>query len=55
MFNCVGLSSSFAHRGFFVFRLGCGYLKKPTTAKIQFLRDHNEAEIGIEPFIQYTV
>jgi len=27
-------------------RLGCGYLKKPTTAKIQFLRDHNEAEIG---------
>jgi len=36
-------------------RLGCGYLKKPTTAKIQFLRDHDEAAIGFEPFIQYTI
>jgi len=36
-------------------KIGCGYLKKPTTAKIQFLRDHDEDEIGVEPYIQYTV
>jgi len=36
-------------------RYGCGYLKKPVTAKIQFFKDHNEENIGFDPFVQYTV
>eukprot|EP00088_Acartia_fossae_P001695 TRINITY_DN10678_c0_g1_i2.p1 TRINITY_DN10678_c0_g1~~TRINITY_DN10678_c0_g1_i2.p1 ORF type:complete len:538 (-),score=82.61 TRINITY_DN10678_c0_g1_i2:63-1676(-) len=36
-------------------RLGCGYLKKPVTSKIQFYRDHNEQDIKFDPYIRISV
>ena len=33
-----------------LFRLGCGYLKNPDQARIQFLRDHQAEKLPFNPF-----